>query len=85
MHRSYFFFAIFFWILENFFANNLNTTRVIVDVSDLLSSEKQIIETQKEFCFLETSSEIDYGMHVSSMGSVELRGGLFDRCMWWLF
>ena len=53
-------FMVFVFFIKNFFGNNLNTTIVILDFSDLLYSIEKLLETDKEFCFLERSIEYEY-------------------------
>lgn len=54
-----FFALLFLWWIGEFFNGNLNTTNVLSDTSDLLYSKEQLIQTKREFCFLEQSSELD--------------------------
>ena len=60
-----FFYLLFLFFIRNFFNNNINTSNVIVDTSDLLYSKGKILETNKELCFLEKSVEMDYFLNVS--------------------
>ena len=59
-------YLLFLFFICQFFNGNLNTSKIIVDDSDLLYSKQQILETKKEFCFIEKSNaEVDYFAKVS--------------------
>ena len=45
-------YLLFLFFMCELFNGNLNTSNIIVKVNDLLYSKQQILETQKEFCFI---------------------------------
>lgn len=45
-------FVLFMFFIKSFFGNNMNTSTVILDYSDLLYSNQQLLRTTKEFWFL---------------------------------
>lgn len=53
-------FVMFVFFIKSFFSTNLNTSTVILDYRDLLYSNKQLLRTTKELCFLEKSIECKY-------------------------
>ena len=59
------FYLLFAWIITVLFNSSLNTASLIVDTSDLLYNNDQILRTKKESCFVEASSELDYFKEVS--------------------
>ena len=61
------FYLLFAWMIAVLFSNSLNTASLIVDISDLLYNNDQILRTKKESCFMEASSEMDYYVNVSSV------------------
>lgn len=52
-------FTMLLFLIKTFYSNNLNTDNVIVDASDLLFSDEQIAQTDKELC-VEQSGEESY-------------------------
>ena len=54
-----FFFLLFWFLIEQFYNGNLSTERITVDVSDLLHSEKQLLNTRKESCFFDKDGELN--------------------------
>lgn len=53
-------FVVFMFFIKSFFGSNINTSTVILDYRDLLYSNKQLLGTTKELCFLEKSIECKY-------------------------
>lgn len=51
--------------MQEFFCGNLSTENVVVNTDQLLYSKEQVLNTKKEFCFPEKSSEIDLLKNVS--------------------
>ena len=61
-----FFYLIFLFFIQIFFESNLNTSNIVVRTDDLLYSLEQVLQTQREFCFLEKSREAQFLQNVSS-------------------
>ena len=55
-----FFYLLFLFFMIEFFNDNLSTENVILDTSYLLDSKEKILETKREFCFFEKSTELNY-------------------------
>ena len=60
------FYFLFLFFIRYLFEGNLNTSNVLVRTDELIYSKEQILNTQKEFCFLEKSKEVDFLKDVSS-------------------
>ena len=58
-------FLIFAFLTGMFFSNSLNALKIIVDTRDLLSCKEKVLQTKKEVCFFEKSSELDFFSQVS--------------------
>lgn len=56
-------FVVCLFLMSLFFSCNLNTMKIVVDVSDILYSKKQLLETKREICFPELNSELNYFIH----------------------
>ena len=58
-------YCLLLFLIGQFFSCNLNVKNVIVLTDDLLYSKQQVLETNKEVCFVEASVEHDYFTNVS--------------------
>lgn len=56
---------LFLFFNRKLFEGNLNTSNVLVKTDELLYSEEQVLNTQKEFCFVDESSRVNYLKNVS--------------------
>ena len=67
-----FFFVAGMFLTSLFFSCNLNTMKILVDVSDILYSKEKLLETKREICYPELNSELNYFIHAVK-GSFEAR------------
>lgn len=56
-------FVAFLFLMSLFFSANLNTMKIVVDVSDVLYSKEKLLETKRELCYPELNSELNYFIH----------------------
>lgn len=56
---------LFVCFMRELFADNLSTENVVVETDELLFSKEKLLNTKKEFCFPEKSSELDLLKNVS--------------------
>ena len=52
-----FFFLLFCFFIKELYNDNLNTENISVDVSDLLYSEEQLLNTHRQPCFMDEVSQ----------------------------
>ena len=53
-------FIIFKWILHQLLLNNINTSKIIIDTSEFVSSKEKLWHTNKESCFVENTKTNDF-------------------------
>lgn len=54
------FFILYIFLILDIIQNNVKTLKLLVDTSQLITSEERLIRTKKEVCFLEESQETDF-------------------------
>lgn len=53
-------FIAFLFLISQFISCNLNTMKIVVDVSDILYSKEKLLETKREICYPELNSELKF-------------------------
>ena len=59
------FLTLFFWYTQLFLANNIKTNKVVVDTSDLIKNNIDLLKTRKIVCFFYKDTEMNLALRLS--------------------